>query len=220
MSLRSLLAPSWRGLLLALMLVSTAFSSAQASVPPNPSRSFPELQSLFPRFSQLPEGLVLVEEGGRNASEIAATFPDPDDAAAIMRTTDWAFNAYQAYESSDANGLQALSRLEISFHQFSSDTGAAFAMPFFIHARARVLDRTEVPPWEMGNTCDGAVTTEYEVTRYRRIGDLLVRVTAAASPELSPGDGYYVALEAASRTMDAVTSSAGSSRQFLESSCR
>jgi hypothetical protein len=180
----------------------------------------PEVIVLFPSSAQLGSGLVLQETGERLEAEIAATFPDPADAAAILHTADWAFNAYRVYVAGPGSGPKTPARLEISLHQFSSPGGAAYALPYFVHGRAVVLGSQEVAPWDIASPCTGAVLAEHEATRYQRIGDLLVRVTAVASDDLIPSDGYAVSLGTANSVMESMIANAGSSRHLLDQTCQ
>lgn len=197
-----------------------AVPSVRAVVPPTPSRTPAQLQALFPGPAQLPAGMVLQESGERTEAEIAGSFADPADAAAILNTSGWAFNAYQLYVAGTGSGPDSIARLEISLHQFAGGRGAAYAMPYFIHGRAVILGRPEVSPFEFGNACAGAVLGDYEATRYQRIGDLLIRVTAVASSELTPSGAYAASVGAANAAIDAIMANAGSSRQLLDQTCQ
>lgn len=210
----------WRTTLLVVVFLFLSAPSTRAQVPPDPSRTLPEVIALFPGPAQLVPGLVLQETGERTEAEVAATFPDPADAAAILHTADWAFNAYRVYVAGSGSGPETPARLEISLHQFSSAGGAAYALPYFVHGRAVVLGRQEVPPWDIASPCAGAVLADREATRYQRIGDLLVRVTAVASDELTPSEGYAASLRTANGVTEVMIANAGSSRQLLDQACQ
>ena len=108
--------------------------------------------ALFPSPEQLPAGMVLAEEGSLTASELAATFPDPADAAQVLETWGWSLNAYRVYVADPNAGAESqtfLTRLEISLHQFSTNSmvgcatcGASYALSYFAHGRAVMLDQT------------------------------------------------------------------------------
>lgn len=187
---------------------------------PDPSRTLPELVALFPAPAHLAPWLILQERGERTEADIAATFPDPVDAGKILHVADWSFNAYSVYVAGPDAGPDTPARLEISLHQFSSPGGAAYAMPYFVHGRAVVLGVQEVAPWDMGSPCAGAVLADRETTRYQRIADLLVRVTAVASDALAPDQAYVASLRESGRVIDALVANAGSSRQILAQTCQ
>lgn len=211
---------AWRVLVLTLAFTLTAWSAVQAGVPPDPSRTLPELVTLFPSTAQLSPGLVLQESGERTEADIAATFPDSVDAAQILHVADWLFNAYRVYVAAPGAGPDTPARLEISLHQFSSPGGAAYAMPYFVHGRAVVLGRQEVAPWDISSPCAGAVLADHEATRYQRIGDLLVRVTAVASDALAADQAYVISLTTVNAVMETMIAATGSSRQLLDQTCQ
>jgi len=202
------------GMVLALTLVSPAV----AEVPLAQSRSPQNLVALFPSSFQLPPGMVLVEEGSRSASEIAATFPDPVETAQQLATYGWATNAYRTYVAGPGAGPTTPARLEISFHQFLTNTGAAYALPTFAHARAVMLGQAEGPT-ALLRPCEAATSGSSDATRYLRIGDLLVRVTVVM-PGPPNQDTYYLALGTSVDVVSAVLSNAGGSWQGLDQTCR
>src|SRR5215212_7562035 len=163
---------------------------------PDPGRSLDELRGLFPSAAQLPAGATLVEEGTRSLDELAAGFPDPDDARQVLTAWGWSRTVYRVYDIDPAAAPQsntavpAPDRLEISLHQFATSStigsaaaGASYALPYFAHGRAVMLGQEQ--RIELGmSPCEAAVmgagtgeSTEY--TYYVRSGSLLVRVTAA-----------------------------------------
>ena len=202
------------GIFLALTLVSPTF----AEVPLAQPRSRQNLVALFPSPFQLPPGMVFVEEGSRSAGEIAATFPDPAETAQQLATYGWASNAYRVYVAGPGAGPTTPARLEISLHQFLTNTGAAYALPAFAHGRAVMLDQTEGPTAQL-RPCEAATSGGNEATRYLRIGDLLVRVTAVM-PGPPTADTYYLALGTSVDVASAVLSNAGGSWQGLDQTCR
>ena len=209
---------AWQAALVGLVLALTTAQATLAEIPAAPSRAQSDLVWLFPTFAQLPAGMVLAEEGPRGAAEIAATFRDPVDAAQVLTTWGWVFNAYQTYVAGPGAGPQTPARLEVSLHQFASNTGAAYALPYFAHGRAVLLGQQEGPTGLL-RPCEAAVTGAREATRYLRIGDLLVRVTAVM-PNAAPANAYYLALGAATDVAYAVLGNAGGSAQELDKTCR
>src|SRR5215212_305346 len=177
---------------LALILIMPSPASAGW---PDPGRSLDELRGLFPSAEQLPAGATLVEEGTRSLDELAAGFPDPDDARQVLTDWGWSRNVYRVYAIESAapqsnTAIPAPDRLEISLHQFATSStigsaaaGASYALAYFAHGRAVMLGQDQ--RIELGmSPCEAAVmgagtgeSTEY--TYYVRSGSLLVRVTAA-----------------------------------------
>ncbi len=209
---------AWRVALAGVALVLAMIHPALAEVPPTPSRSLPDLVPLFPSAAQLPPGMVLADEGSRSAAEIAKAFPDPGDAAQVLTAWGWAFNAYRVYVADPGAGPETPARLEVSLHQFSSNTGAAYALPYFAHGRAVMLAQHEGPVGLL-RPCDAAVTGDREATRYLRVGDLLARATAAA-PDAPRDEAYFVALGSATDAAYAVLANAGGSVRELDLTCQ
>lgn len=209
---------AWHSALVGILLALTIARPTLAEIPAVSSQPMSDLVLLFPNFAQVPAGMVLAEEGSRSAPEIAATFRDPMDAAQVLATWGWTFNAYRTYVAGPGAGPETPARLEVSLHQFASNTGAAYALPYFAHGRAVLLDQQEGPVAFL-RPCEAAVTGAREATRYLRVGDLLVRVTAAMS-NAAPANAYYLALGSATDVAYAVLGNAGGSAQELDQTCR
>jgi hypothetical protein len=195
--------------------------------PQPPNRSLQDLVALFPSAAQLPAGVVLAEQGTRTAAEIAATFPDPADAAQVLETWGWALNAYRVYVAGPTAGPSTPSRLEISLHQFSMNAtvgcatcGASYALSYFAHGRAVMLHQVERLALGMG-PCDAEIASANgnEVTRYLRDGNLLIRVTAAMT-NAPAANAYYLALAAATSTAISVVNNAGTTAYELDQTCQ
>ena len=209
---------AWHAAFVAISLVLTLARPTLAESPPVLFRSQSDLVLLFPNFAQLPAGMLLADEGSRGAAQIAATFRDPGDAAQVLTTWGWTFNAYRNYVAGPGAGPATPARLEISFHLFASNTGAAYALPYFAHGRAVMLDQQEGPIGFL-RPCEAALTGDREATRYLRIGNLLVRVTAVM-PNTAPAQAYYLALDAATNVAYTVLGNAGGSAGELDQTCQ
>ena len=220
---------AWHAVFVGIALVLTMAHPTLADTPqktPSPSRSLQNLMALLPSPEQLPAGMVLAEAGSLPASEIAATFPDPDDAADVLREWGWAVNAYRVYVAGTGAGPDRLTRLEISLHQFSTNSmvgcatcGASYALSYFAHGRAVMLDQGEILDPGM-RPCEAELSAAYgeEVTRYLRYGNLLIRVTGAA-PKGHWLTAYYFTMPVAFATAAAVMENAGGSVSELDQTC-
>jgi hypothetical protein len=201
---------------------------------PDPGRSLDELWGLFPSTKQLPTGATLVEEGTRSLDELAAGFPDPDDARQVLTDWGWSRTVYRVYAIEPAapratTAIPAPDRLEISLHQFatsstigSATAGASYALPYFAHGRVVMLGQDQ--RIELGmRPCEAAVMgvgaggdTEY--TYYIRSGSLLIRVTAATSH--TEGALYYIVMPPATQMAGVVLQNAGKPIQGLAQTCQ
>jgi hypothetical protein len=208
---------AWGATLLGLALGLTLAYPALAQLPPDPVRSPAQLQQLFPSTTQLPAGMVLADAGSHNADQIAATFPDPQDAAQVLATWGWVGSAYEVYVAGPGAGPDTPAQLEISLHQFSTNTGAAYALPYYAHARAVLAQQTEGPVTQL-RPCEAAVSGASDVSRYVRDGDLLIRVTATM-PDAARANAAYLALSVATDVAFAVLGNAGSSARELDQTC-
>ena len=167
-----------------------------------------------PAEGQAPWGsnLTVIETGALSAVELAATFPDPADAAAMLATWGWAGNAYRVYGGPDDD------QLEISLHQFTRSTDAAVALGYFVHGRMVMLGDSEQPLGQ-GSPCDVILAGETSVTRYVRAGNLLLRVTDVL-PNRPPPYALMAGMPVTYWAADAVMHNAGTSMQEIEQSCQ
>jgi hypothetical protein len=138
------------------------------------------LASVLPRPTEMPDGLVLTEEGGRAAEEIVATFPSPAEAAALFTEWGWQENAYQTYVGDNSTNSTTPATVEISLHRFATDTGAAQALPFFANSRAMILGQAAMPAEQLKPNeaaIVGTVADGNEASLYIQHGDVVVRIT-------------------------------------------
>ena len=135
----------------------------------------------------VPLGLVESERGGRSLNAIAAGFPAPMEAAALLAAWGWAANAYHNNEGETAAGTMSL---QVSFHLFADDASATEAMSSFAAGRALMLGMDPVPMGRIGNEVlgiGGRRDGVNETTLYPRSGAFLVRISAVA-PRGDPTD--------------------------------
>ena len=138
------------------------------------------LAALLPTALDAAPRLVLAEEGSRAAAEIAASFPQPGEAADLLTQWAWEGNAFRTFVADAGATDKDPSFVEVSLHRFATATGAARALPYFARSRAQVLGLTEVPVGTMDPdeaAVAGAVDGGQEATLYTLLGNVLVRVT-------------------------------------------
>lgn len=141
------------------------------------------LLSLVPSGLELPRGYVSESEQGTSSfSDMLASFPDQDEAAAFLREWGWRENVYRIYTADNAPP-NAVDWIVVAVHRFDSVDGAAAALPFFAEARRNATgfapidvglfaDQTEAM---IGNTGEGR-----ELIIYARRGNLVFRVDGIA----------------------------------------
>lgn len=135
------------------------------------------MSRLFPDARELPAGLELENSGTREEiAQLAGTFRNSRDAAQLLSSWGWVGNAYRSYAARSGAGSTTPARVETSLHQFTSSTGAAYALSYFAHDRAVALQHQE----QLGEfllPCAAMVTGDGTATRFLRSGNLVVRVT-------------------------------------------
>jgi hypothetical protein len=128
----------------------------------------------------VPTGLAEVERGARTLNEIASGFPAPAEAAALLNSWGWQENACFNYAGLTAAGTNSL---EVSFHLFTTPSGATEAMSYFAAGRALMLGLSPVPIARVGDellAIGGIANGENETTIYLRLGAFLIRISAVA----------------------------------------
>lgn len=141
---------------------------------------------------QVPEALVMIQDGERTLDDVASGFQDPDAAAEQFVEWGWQRNVVRAFHlpenvEGDPNEIDGI---YMSVHEFGSPEAAAAALDysFDVHAAGSELD--EVPVAEMGEysrSLYGRLSYGHEVTLYVQQGNVLIRLSAA-SPEGDPRD--------------------------------
>jgi predicted metalloprotease len=103
-----------------------------APAPSTVSVSQPDLASLIPSRLELPQGqsFRVDEEGATTLEKLAASFPDPPEAASLLQTWGWQGNRYRYY-ASDNPPPNAAGWVELSIHRFANADAAAAALPYF-----------------------------------------------------------------------------------------
>jgi hypothetical protein len=191
---------TWRGLqgtaasdaLIQLLLAH--LSGSTTSVTPTPPVA--GLATLLPAASELPPGLAVESDGALSAEAMPLTFPTPAEASELLASWGWQENASRSYVAAAEPVPGAPSLVEISLHRFTTDSGAAVALPYFAAARAEVRGLSLVPiesmpPGEAAVV--GQVAAGNEATFYVRMGNVLLRVTAV----VAEGPAEYVARQVA-----------------------
>jgi hypothetical protein len=151
----------------------------------------PSLVAMLPTQDELPADLILLKEGTREAEEITATFPDPDDVAQRFTEWGWQETAYRDFASH--GGTTSVS---VSLHRFAGAQAAAEALSYLAEARGVALRLNPITVAPMGDqveAVEGTVAKGREVSLYVRQGAVVARITVTAST----GDPLDVAVSTA-----------------------
>ena len=84
----------------------------------------------FPSEGDVGEGYTRTDNGTRDAAGVAASFPDPEDAAVKLEEFGWAENAYREFSLSDGGDNDTIV-VNVSIHRFSSEGNASNALVYF-----------------------------------------------------------------------------------------
>nr|MBA3415289.1 hypothetical protein [Chloroflexia bacterium] len=181
---------------------------AVAVVPPVnpgvPDVPLAALTALLPTAGQVPAGFLSVEDGGRSAAEIVATFPDPADAERRFAEWGWQDNAFRTFETADGSAS-----VQVSAHRFADVAGAEAALPYFADGRNAILGLGDIavePVGEQSRAIGGVGDQGNEVTLYVRRGATLFRITALSAA----GDPTAATIAAARATGGRAVSAAWS----------
>lgn len=142
------------------------------------------LAEMLPTEADVPAGLELTEEGKRSLDEIAAGFPDPAEASALL--TAWGFhgNVFRNFAVPEGSATPAGTvYLEISLHAFATAKDAAEALSYYAAGRAAVLGHAELSVEKVGEQTEavgGPLNAGVDVTVYARTGSVLIRASALA----------------------------------------
>jgi hypothetical protein len=193
-------------LLLSLVPLSTEPVAALGAAAITTQASETRLIDMLPTEAGVSTSLELIEEGERNANEIAAGFPDPGEASSLLLGWGFQENAYRIFAGRPgrrtANGTV---RVEVSLHAFATAPGATQALPYYATGRATILGLEEVPldPTiaDQSMAVGGMVENGIDATVYFRVGAVLARVSALSLD----GDPLPDALTGANATLVAAT---------------
>ena len=150
------------------------------------------LTTMLPAVSEVPAGLMRTAEGSRSAEEIAATFPDPADAAQRFPRWGWQESVYRDFASPDGT-----TSVSVSLHRFADPQSAADAVPYLAEARAGALGLDPIPVADIGDqvaAVAGEVAGGQEVSLYVQQGAVVARVTVVTAA----GEPLAIARETAS----------------------
>ncbi len=168
-------------------------SSAQGDASPTVSASpspTAGIALLLPTEAQVPNGLVVIEDGERSLEDVAAGFSDPEDATRRFIAWGWQRNVIRAFHvpegaSFDPNEIDGI---YISVHEFGSADGAAEALDYSLNVHADATDLEEISVDRLGDSSRalyGKMPYGNEITLYVQQGNVLIRLSAS-SPQGDP----------------------------------
>lgn len=185
-----------RGVLAALLLVAlSAVSVVAGETTPTPTAiatPSPDGDAgiVLLTEDQVPEGLVLIDDGERTLEDVAGGFDDPEEA--IERFTGWGWerNLIRAFHLPDDAPARPgeIDGIYLSVHEFDGPDSAADALDYALDAQATAADLREIEIPALGDSSRGLFgepSYGNEVTLYVQQGNALIRLSVA-SPEGDP----------------------------------
>lgn len=182
------------------IVMSLAFISASAQTPeagtPPPAAS-PEattgIASLLPDEEDVPDGLVIFQDGERTLADVTSGFSDPEATAAQFEEWGWQGNVVRAFtvEEGTAADPDGVDGIYVSIHEFGSPEAATEALEFSAEQHLEqdpVLTEQDAP--SLGGTSRalfGEQPYGNEITLYVQQDNVLIRLSAN-SPEGNPED--------------------------------
>lgn len=153
----------------------------EPDVRPASSLLLPDLLPDLPVLSQ-GQPFRLEEEGTVGLDELAASLPDPVEAAGLLRQWGWQENPYRIYAADDPPP-DAVGFVVLSIHRFATADGAAAALTYFAQGRQATAGLRPVDLGLFGDqsaALTGPAFNGDEVTIYTRRGNVLLRATGIA----------------------------------------
>jgi hypothetical protein len=144
----------------------------------------------FPKEADVGDGYKRTDNGTRTEDEVAASFPDPEDAAAQITDFGWIENAYREFTLTAADATDT-GVINVSIHRFKSEQGASDALAYFANGgqTAQGLEEVSDAP-DIGEetiTLHGVIEGGNVYVIYFRKDDFIFRI-GGLSTSGEPGD--------------------------------
>jgi hypothetical protein len=170
-------------------------ASAQEASTPLPGAS-PSPDARIERFllseEQVPEGLVVIQDGERTLEDVAGGFSDPDATIDQFLEWGWRNNVVRAFHipAGTEADPEEIDGIYMSVHEFGSAEDAAAALDYSVNAHIAGGEGNidELPDIQMGDSSRvlyGELSYGDEITLYVQEDNVLIRLSAA-SPEGDP----------------------------------
>lgn len=185
---------------LALLALTPASAQTPVAGTPAATPAPDSLASLLPAPDEVPEGLVITQDGERTLDDILAGFPDPDEAAERFQAWDWRANVVRAFhiEDTTTGDPGAVDGIYVSIHQFGSADAAAEALDYIVDVHLSqdpaVTEQGHRGLGDASRVLWGEQVYGNEVTIYVQQRDVVIRLSVN-SPEGDPGDVAWRLIE-------------------------
>ena len=178
---------------MSLAFISASAQTSETETPPLVAS--PEvttgIASLLPDEEDVPDGLVIFQDGERALEDVTSGFSDPEATAAQFEEWGWQGNVVRAFtvEEGTAADPDGVDGIYVSIHEFGSPEAAAEALEFSAEQHLEqdpVLAEQDAPG--LGGTSRalfGEQPYGNEITLYVQQDNVLIRLSAN-SPEGDP----------------------------------
>lgn len=175
------------GIVILFLLFSSATAVAQSDATPPPVAG---IERFLLTEDQVPEGLVLIQDGDRTLQDVASGFEDPAATMDQFEEWEWQRNAVRAFHTPEGAEVAPgeIDGIYMSVHEFGSPEAAAEALDYSAEVHASGGDLEELQGVDLGDDSRalyGEMSYGDEVTLYVQQGSVLIRLSAA-SPEGDP----------------------------------
>lgn len=176
-----------RGLVATSATAQTPVAGTPAATPaPAPD----SIASLLPTEAEVPEGLVVTQDGERTLDDVLSGFPARDEAAAHFEEWGWQGNVVRAFHvEGTPDDPEGVDGIYVSIHRFGSPGSAAEALDFIVDVHefqdTKVTEQGHDTLGDASRVLWGEQSYGSEVTLYVQQGDVVIRLSAN-SPEGDP----------------------------------
>lgn len=154
---------------------------------------------LLPTEDQVPNGLVIIEDGERTLSDVTDGFTDSDEATEMFQEWGWERNVIRAFHTPEdvPADPEEVDGIYISVHEFESPDASAEALDYSVEVHLGDTNLAEQDHDELGEVSRmlyGDQSYGNEVTFYVQQGNALIRLSAS-SPEGDPAEEAIALME-------------------------
>ncbi len=176
--------------------IQTSSEGTPAVASPTPAAG---IAMILPTEDQVPNGLVIIDEGERTLRDVTQGFTDPDEATSMLVEWGWERNVIRAFHTPDdaESDPEEIDGIYISVHEFESSDAAAEALDYSVDIHLADTNLAERDQDELGETSRvlfGEQPYGDEITLYVQEDDVLIRLSAS-SPEGDPTEEAIALME-------------------------
>jgi hypothetical protein len=130
----------------------------------------------LPTTKTVGSGYEQTDNGTRDASQVANSFPNPDEAATNLTEFGWVENAYREF-SLPSGGASDTTVVTISVHRFETERGAKDALPYFVSG-SNLTEVKDAPSYgEDSTTVQGQLESGSAYVIYVRQNEFILRIS-------------------------------------------